>query len=263
MLMTAGAADVPAVPPEMSQYPDGWPLPNHDYNNSRAVATSAINSGNVDSLGIAWSMPIEGIGSYGGSASTPLILGETVYFQDLMSNVYALDLVTGTIKWTKMYNDSNYGPNGPAVGWSKVFVNKGHYNVSALNLSTGEEIWATRLSYVNTTGIDIQPQIYGGKVFISTVPGTADINWYTPGGIGILYALDQETGAIKWALSGVDSPETWGHPEINAGGGAWMSPAMRGGYGPGTTRPIATAATIRRRGMRSTSGITARSAWAT
>jgi len=38
--------------------------------------------------------------------------------------------------------------------------------------------------------------------------------------------LDESTGTIKWALSGVDSPQTWGHPDLNSGGGAWQPPAI-------------------------------------
>ncbi len=219
-------AAVSGVPPEVTNYSKDWPLPNHDYGNTRAATNSTINSGNVNSLGVAWSMPIVGITAYGGAASTPLILGNTIYFQDLKSNVYSLDLKTGKVSWAQMFDDTNYGPNGPAVGWGKVFVDRGHYNISALDAKSGKVLWTTRLSYVNTTGIDIQPTIYDGMVYVSTVPGTSDLNWYTAGGIGIIYALDQETGKVRWNFSTVDSPNLWGHPEINSGGGCWYTPAI-------------------------------------
>src|SRR5690606_34663662 len=112
------------------------------------------------------------------------------------------------------------GPNGPAVGWGKVFVAKDLYNVTALDAGTGEEVWTTRLSEVATTGIDIQPSVYAGLVYVSTVPGTGDV-FYAPGGIGVISALDAETGEVVWSFSTVDSPDLWGHPEINSGGGAW------------------------------------------
>ncbi len=225
IVMPAYAAAV-GVPPEVTNYSKDWPLPNHDYGNTRASTNSTINSGNVNSLGVAWSMPIVGISAYGGAASTPLILGSTIYFQDLKSNVYSLDLKTGKVDWVQMLNDTNYGPNGPAVGWGKVFINRGHFNLSALDIKSGKVLWTTRLSYVNTTGIDIQPTIYDGMVYASTVPGTSDLNWYTAGGIGMIYALDQDTGKVKWNFSTVDSPNLWGHPEINSGGGCWYTPAI-------------------------------------
>lgn len=225
--VSAWAQTPEPMPQEVMQYAQDWPLPNHDYNNTRAATNSIITSENVGDLGVAWSRPITGISAYGGAATTPLILGDTVYFQDLMSNVYSINLQNGDTNWAQMFNTSNYGPNGPAVGWGKVFVDKGHHNVSALDASTGEEIWTNKssLSPVNTTGIDIQPAVYDGMIYISTVPGTADINWYTAGGRGIIYALNQETGETVWSFETVPK-DLWGHPELNSGGGCWYTPAI-------------------------------------
>lgn len=117
------------------------------------------------------------------------------------------------------------GPNGPAVGWGKVFVAKDLYTIAALNMSTGEELWSVKISDVNTTGVDIQPSVYDGMVYVSTVPGTADI-FYAPGGIGVIYALDQQTGKVAWQFSTVDTPDLWGHKEVNSGGGCWYSPSI-------------------------------------
>jgi outer membrane protein assembly factor BamB len=111
------------------------------------------------------------------------------------------------------------------VGWGKVFVAKDLYTIAALDMTTGEELWSTKISDVNTTGIDIQPSVYDGMVYVSTVPGTADI-FYAPGGIGVIYALDQQTGKVAWQFSTVDSPDLWGHKEVNSGGGCWYPPSV-------------------------------------
>jgi len=106
------------VPPEILQYQADWPLANKDYQNTRATTDSTINSSNVASLSLGWSYTIQGIGAYGGAASTPLIVGNTVVFQDLKGNVVTLDRQTGGIIWTKWYNDTAIvGPDGPAVGY--------------------------------------------------------------------------------------------------------------------------------------------------
>ena len=216
----------PAIPPEITQYAQDWPLPNRDYGNTRFTTDAIINSSNVGNLTLAWSFKIPGIGAYGGGASNPIIMGYNVYFQDLRANVFSLNLKNGHVNWEKIYNISAVvGPNGPAVGWGKVFVAKDLYTIAALNASTGEEIWATRISNVNTTGIDIQPSVYDNMVYVSTVPGTADV-FYAAGGIGVIYALDQSNGNIAWNFSTVDSPDLWGHPEINSGGGCWYTPAI-------------------------------------
>ncbi len=214
------------IPPEILQYQGDWPLANKDYQNTRATKDSTINSSNVASLSLAWSYAIQGIGAYGGAASNPLIIGDTVVFQDLKGNVVTLNRQTGNVIWTKWYNESAIvGPDGPAVGYGNVYIAKDLYNITALNLSTGNEVWVTRISYVPTTGIDIQPIVYDNLVFISTVPGTGDV-FYAPGGIGVIYALDAQTGAIVWNFSTIDSPDLWGHPEVNSGGGCWYPPAI-------------------------------------
>ena len=78
-----------------------WPAPNQDLSNTR-VASSKIDSGNVDQLGIAWTVPIKGGGTFGNYASTPIVADGVVYTQDLTSNVKAIDLETGDVKWSRV-----------------------------------------------------------------------------------------------------------------------------------------------------------------
>ncbi len=220
-----GTASVAAIPPEITAFANDWPLPGKDYNNTRATTASGITSQNVASLIKAWAYNVTGIGAFGGATSTPLILGDTVYFQDAKANVIALDLTTGVVRWSQMYNASFVeGPNGPGVGYGKVFVAKDAYTLAALNMTTGEELWTNKLSNVITTGIDIQPLVYDGAVFTSTVPGTGDI-FYSPGGVGVIFSLDQGSGQQNWNFSTVKG-DLWGHPEVNSGGGSWYTPAM-------------------------------------
>lgn len=214
------------IPPEVAEFAGDWPLPNKDYENSRSTFDSQISSSNVVNMSVEWSFPIPGISAYGAAASNPIIVGDKVFLQDLSCNVFCLHLQTGEIIWSKLYNVSEIvGPNGPAVGWGKVFVASDLYNITALDAQTGDEIWTARLSDVPTTGIDIQPVVYDGIVYVSTVPGTGDV-FYAPGGIGVIYALDAETGQVVWSFSTVDSDDLWGHPEVNSGGGAWYPPAV-------------------------------------
>ncbi|MDI6876560.1 MAG: fasciclin domain-containing protein [Methanomicrobiales archaeon] len=229
--MSAATGMVEGAPPEVVQYAEDWPLPNRDYSNTRATNDSSIDASNVDQLGLAWTFEINATGQFGGASSNPLILGDTVYFQDLFGNTYALDFETGDVLWAREYNSTNLtGPNGPAVGWDKVFVTKDPFTIAALNATDGEEIWEARLieDPPNATGegIDIQPLVYNGLVYTSTVPGRGDV-FYQGGAVGIIFALDQESGDVVWNFSTVDDPESiWGNPEVNSGGGAWYPPAV-------------------------------------
>lgn len=217
---------VPAIPPEVTQYAKDWPLPNKDYANTRATTDSTINSGNVGSLGAVWAMPLIGQGIYGSASTMPIIMGNTVYIQDLGNNVFALDLTTGAVKWQKLYNESNIGPNGIAVGWGKVYGSADPFNMAAIDMNTGKELWQSTVSTQPTTGTDIQPGLYGGLVLTSTVPGSSAGDFYSGGASGYIYALDQATGKITWSFNTVDSADIWGNKDVNSGGGCWYPPAV-------------------------------------
>ncbi|MDG6256959.1 MAG: PQQ-binding-like beta-propeller repeat protein [Methanomicrobiaceae archaeon] len=220
------------VPPEVSEYAGDWPLPNYDYANTRATNTTAINASSINDLGVAWSFALNASGQFGAASSNPIITGDTVYFQDINANVFALSLETGDVVWTALYNNTSVaGPNGPAVGWGKVFAAVDPYTMGALDAATGEELWTQRLAGRPGEGIDIAPTVYDGMVYTSTVPGLGDI-FYAGGNIGIIFALDEENGTIVWNFSTVDDPESiWGNPEVNSGGGVWYTPAVDTGTG--------------------------------
>ncbi len=221
----------PGIPPEVLAHADDWPLPGRDYSNSRATSHSTISSANVARLGVAWeaNLPARGV-AYGSAATTPLILGDTVYVQDLSSNVMAVDRETGATRWVKRYGRFIIGPNGVAVGWGKLFAAKSPEEIAALDLATGEELWATSIVRTKTEGVDIQPTVYGGMVFASSVPVSLE-GIYTGGDRGVLHALDAESGTVVWRFDTVDSADVWGNPEVNSGGGSWYPPAIDPGRG--------------------------------
>jgi outer membrane protein assembly factor BamB len=223
---TTTTPSVSAIPPEVTQYAKDWPLPNKDYANTRATSDSNINSGNIKNLGVAWAVPLPGQGIFGSASTTPIIMGNTAYFQDLGNNVFAADLATGAIKWKKLFNETNIGPNGIAVGWGKVFGSADPYNTAALDMNTGNQVWTSTISTQPTTGTDLQPGVYGGYVLTSTVPGSSAGDFYSGGASGIIYALDQATGKIAWSFNTVDSADIWGNKGVNSGGGCWYPPAV-------------------------------------
>ena len=202
-----------------------WPSANQNLSNTREAVNSGIVVDNVSSLGVAWSLPVEGVSEWGAMATNPLIIGNVVYFQDLKSNVYAVDFKTGKQIWMKEYNLDNAGPNGVSFDSGMIFAVKGRYGVVGLNLQ-GEELWTTTLSDNPNSGIDIQTTAYKGMVYVSTVPGVSNENFYKGGSTGIIYALDQKTGKILWSFDTVDSKDIWGNIEVNSGGGAWYPPAI-------------------------------------
>ena len=144
------------APPEASDFKDEWPTPNGDLANRR-VASSEIDSSNVDQLGVAWTIPIEGGGTFGNYASTPIVADGVVYTQDLTSNVKAIDLETGDVKWSKDYDAPTVGPNGVTIGYDKIYGATSDF-AFALDKDTGDEVWRSqKLTRNANEGIDMAP----------------------------------------------------------------------------------------------------------
>jgi outer membrane protein assembly factor BamB len=228
------------IPPEVSQYGKDWPLPMRDYESTRWTTDSSISSATVQNLEVTWMMPITASGTFGGASTNPLIMGDTVYFQDLLGRLFSIDRQTGTVNWMTTFDSQGVvGPNGPAVGYGKVFGPSNQYSMSAVDLANGNKLWTTNLSFGAPIGILDQPTVYDGKVLISTTP-----QGYKAGAAGIIYALDQQTGKVLWQFNTIQSPDFWGHPELNSGGGCWFPASIdvNTGYsfwGTGNPAPFA------------------------
>ncbi|MEQ8673828.1 MAG: PQQ-binding-like beta-propeller repeat protein [Aggregatilineales bacterium] len=224
----AQSEDLPAIPPEIEQASNEWPLANRDYANTRAVLDAEISSETVDMLDVAWTFDIPGIGAWGAAATTPLIANGVVYFQDLQSNVFALDFETGEIIWEQMYERGVLGPNGPGIGYGRVFISSNIDHFAALDINTGEELWS-----VSTDGRPtgaFQPYAFGGHVYLTTqagVAGEGEQNYvgYRGGTSGHIYALNPENGETVWEFQTVEEG-FWGNPELNSGGGVWYPPGI-------------------------------------
>jgi outer membrane protein assembly factor BamB len=226
---SGGESAVPdGAPKEASPFADEWPAPNGDYGNTRVAAGSEISSDNVADLGIAWAKRITATGTFGGYASTPLIVDGVVYTQDLESDVRAYDLQSGDLKWQHAFDSPNVGPNGLTIGDGRIYGATSE-QAFALDADSGDQIWLSeKLVRNDREGIDMAPAVFDGMVYVSTVPGNAK-SFYAGNGQGVLWALDAETGKKQWTFDTVP-PDLWNEKlkEINSGGGLWHPPAFDG-----------------------------------
>ena len=209
------------IPDEITRNSKLWPLPNRDYESTRAIFESDISLSTVNRLAVAWRFRLPEVTNWGAAASNPLVMDGIVYFQDLPSNIFALDLSDGGLIWTRKGEGRSIAPNGLAVGYGKVFAAPSASGFFALDSSTGEVIWRADINLTDTEGIDIQPIVYDGLVYLSTAPRSKK-GLYVGNGEGIIYALDESTGCIVWDFNTVDSEDIWGNREVNSGGGAWF-----------------------------------------
>jgi outer membrane protein assembly factor BamB len=211
VLVAVSAAPISAGPVGAS----GWLQPNANISGTRASASSPITAGNVARLRPLWRFRFRDGSTFGSFASTPLVVGGTVFLQDLSSSVYALDARTGTVRWALREHAPNDGPNGLAVVGSRIF-GATDTSLFALDRRTGRRLWSRFLVSRYQQFMNIAPLAADGLVFTSTV-GLA------PGGHGELYALDQRTGKIRWRFNTIAKP--WAHPSAG-GGGAWYTPSV-------------------------------------
>ena len=202
--------------------PDGgtWPLPNGDLAGTRAAAGSPLDAGNVAHLRVRWRFRFTAAPSFSGTfASTPVADRDTLYVQDLRSNVFALDRATGAVRWTRRFRARNDGPNGLAVDGGRVY-GATDADAFALARATGKLLWIRHLASQTEQFVDVAPVVWKGLVFTSTVG-------YAPRGRGRIYALDAATGAVRWAFDTIKDP--WLHPLEAGGGGLWYPVSVDAG----------------------------------
>jgi len=196
----------------------GWQLPNADLVNSRHVA-SEIDRRSVGRLRVAWTVPI------GSFSATPIVVDGVVFAQDMSSNVSAIELESGRVRWTRRYDLLTIGPNGLTFGDGRIYGATTLF-AFALDASTGRELWRMDPLRSATEGIDMAPGYHDGTVFVSTVPSRPEVQ-YGGGARGVLWALDGKTGRPRWRWATVPSG-LWGDAEANSGGGLWHPPSFDG-----------------------------------
>jgi glucose dehydrogenase len=225
VLVVPGVAE--AASPSPSVPSGSWPYPNGDLGNTRDATGAVISSANVSDLQEAWSFNLTGKGATsvlgaGSLTSVPIVVNGVVYIQDQESNVYAIDLSTGRLRWEYRLNKpllSGPGPNGVAVATGTVF-GASPTTVFALNAATGRPVWVDRHLLKKGQGtFGIQPQVADGRVYLGSQYGSG------PGG-GVLMGLSAATGKLLWTFNTVVGPEK-GVKALGLGsGGAWETPLV-------------------------------------
>jgi outer membrane protein assembly factor BamB len=197
-----------------------WALANHDLSSTRADPASGIDRANVRTLHVAWRFRFGApAGASGVFTATPVVADGVVYVQDMESNVFALDLKTGAVRWDHRFFDETAGPNGVVVDGGRVY-GATDTSVFALSAASGKLLWTRLLETPTERYVDVAPQVASGTVYTSTVG-------VPPNGRGALYALSAATGKVRWRLSTIKGP--WRVPSEAGGGGAWYPPSVADG----------------------------------
>jgi outer membrane protein assembly factor BamB len=132
---------------------------------------------------VVWSMTIPG-----GSESSPLAWGQTLYFGDQDGTVYAIQASTGRVKWT--YHASGAVKGGVAYANGTLYFADYDGRAYAVQASDGHQIWA-----VSTDGAD---DGFGSGNFYST-PAVAFGRVYIGNTDGYVYSFAADTGQLAWS----------------------------------------------------------------
>ncbi len=152
----------PGVPMEDIRDANEWPAPDGDRYNTR-VAHTTISSANVSTLGVAWTLPLTGVGANGADSANPVV----AYLQDGASNGLAVRDATGKVLWTHRYNAPDYGPNGVTIADGRLYGVTAT-GVFALDATTGRQVWDDTHLATHTVSFDTPPEVAGGTVFVSS-----------------------------------------------------------------------------------------------
>jgi len=165
----------------------------------------------------------------GDVSATPAVDADMVYVPDWAGNLYAIDKLTGQVKWDSSIPAASGIPGDkaratPVVTDDKVIVGtQGPFGaggkVLAFDKSTGALIWSTAAETHLAAAITQSASVYDGRVYVGVSSQEEALAALVPGYPccsfrGSMLALDINTGAILWktymAPDGYSGSSVWG-----------------------------------------------------
>jgi alcohol dehydrogenase (cytochrome c) len=204
-----------------------WPLHGGSWSNTRYSTLDQINTGNIKSLGGAWTVDLKEESAKG----PPVVKDGMMFLAADGGHLMALDPTTGKTVWSILPPTSAIDARnrGLGVGGGKVYVGLTDGSVMAVDEKTGAHAW--------TTYIGDGPARFG--MFVSAAPTYVDgvvIAGLASGDAGIrgrAVGLDAKTGKLLWQFNTIPGPgeaghDTWpdGDAWKNGGAGVWMIPSV-------------------------------------
>lgn len=181
--------------------PNLWAHYGGSYNEQRFSPLTAINTGNVADLGLAWFADYDTNQNQHGS---PLYVDGVLYVSTARNVVHAFDARNGERIWTYtplMVPNPNLGlvNRGIAAYDGKIYMGMLDAYMVAIDANTGEEVWKVNTvpeslglgDMAKQYSITMAPRVAKGKVFIGGSGGEF-------GARGWIAAYDAQTGEEVW-----------------------------------------------------------------
>ena len=175
-----------------------WLQYGRTYDDHRYSPLTQINEQTVGKLGLAWSRELN---TTRGLEATPLVENGVIYTTGSWSVVYAIDALTGDIRWTydpKVPRERAYFiccdvvNRGVALYHGKVYAGTLDGRLIALDERTGVPVWSVRTAdSAKPLSITGYPRIAKGMVVIGNAGAEYGIRGYAS-------AYDAESGKLVW-----------------------------------------------------------------
>jgi outer membrane protein assembly factor BamB len=111
----------------------------------------------------------------GGSESSPVVHGLSVFLGDSGGTVYSFRTYDGHVNWT--FGASGSVKGGPAFAHDTLYFGDYGGHVYAVNAANGREVWSAGVSGT----VYSTPAVAFGRVYVGTTGGAVDALWATSG----------------------------------------------------------------------------------
>ena len=176
-----------------------WPAYGRTYDETHYSPLDQVNTGNVERLGLAWSLDID---EPGGTVGAPLAVDGVIYFPVGHSIIHAVDAATGKVLWKFNPKVGEVAGEKLRLGWGirgiaywngKVITGTQDGRLIGIDARTGAQVWSAQtIRPGETLSITGAPRVFGGKVIIGN--GGADYGAVR----GFVTAFDADTGKQLW-----------------------------------------------------------------
>lgn len=229
-LARAASAPPQAASAALPQFVD-WRYYGNDLLNRRYQDVDQINPGNVESLQPAWVFHTGLIDEETSLEVSPIVVHGTMYVTSALSDVFALNAITGEQLWAYHPEDMpdddelayccGLNNRGVAYGANTVFIARLDAVLVALNAKTGEVRWQTQVEpFEKGYTMTLAPQYADGLVIVGVSGGEYDVR-------GEVDAFNAATGRKVWTFYTTGPNGTWAGDSWKRGGApVWTTPAV-------------------------------------
>src|SRR5438132_3036050 len=222
MPLSSAAQENPPPTSAAAQISQDWPRYGGNAENNHYSPLAQINRGNVAKLQVAWNFDT---GEEGGLQTNPLIVGGVLYGITPTQKIFALDAVSGKLRWKFDSGIAGTQPDRGLAYWSsadkkdrRIIVGIMNF-VYVLDASTGQPIQ----SFGDHGRIDLRENLGRDPATASvalTSPAVVYKDLFIVGGRdpetlpappGDVRAYDVRTGKLRWSFHTIPHPGEFGY----------------------------------------------------